>query len=856
MIHPEKIIPQENANENVIVLHKGWFICPAEIVTAQGSIISASEYSTKGWYPAIVPSTVLGALVKDGVYKHVFTGDNLKNIPAEQFKNPWWYRTEFKIPEKDLGKTIKLEFNGIIYSADIWFNGGLIANSDSVKGVYRLYEFNVSNLAKPGQTNVLAIKVIPPVPGDPSVGFVDWNPKPPDNNMGLWREVRLKISGDVSVNHPFIQSKVDLATLKSAELTVSAELLNNTGKNASGVLNGEIGRVKFSKKINLLPNEKKLVTFSPADFPQLKIENPRLWWTYNLGKPELYKLKLKFVSGKQISDISEIKFGIREVSDYINPEGFRGYKLNGKEIQILGGGWVDNLFLNEDYKNLQNQVQYVKLMGLNTIRLEGIWGETSRLFDLCDENGILIMAGWSCQWEWEDYLGKPADEFGGIKSPEDMNLIAESFKNQLEWLRNHPSIFLWLYGSDLIPRPELEKRYQSILQEVDPTRPYLASAGEHVSTITGKTAVKMRGPYDYVPPVYWWIDNQKGGAFGFNTEVGPGAEAPPIESIEKMIPRDHLWPIDSVWNFHCGKNTFSNLNNYNEAIANRLGTPDNLQDFSKKAQFINYENTRAMFEANIANKFKATGVIHWMLNASWPKLWWQLYDYYLMPAGAFFGTKKACEPVHILYDYGDGKIMALNNTINGQNNLTARIRVLNFDLTEKYLQNIPLNLSPGENKTLLQLPAISNLSKTYFIDLKLFSGRKIISSNFYCLSTKPDELDTAKATWSITPTSKYADLTELNKLEKVKLTVNSKFAGSGKKNEIEAEISNKSDKLAFQIVLSVTKGKNGGTVLPVFWEDNYFSLLPGEKRTIKGYFYKEDLNGKQPELKISGWNIY
>ena len=731
----------------------------------------------------------------------------------------------------------------------------MISNADSTKGVYQRFNFDVSDIVKSGEKNILAVEVFPPKPGEFSVGFVDWNPEAPDNNMGLWRDVKLKISGDVSINFPFVKSKINLKTLKSAELTVSTELLNNSNKKVSGVLTGEIGKIRFSKKINLAPSEKSLITFTPEDFPELKIENPRLWWTYNLGKPELYKLNIRFDIDGKTSDVSETKFGIREVSDYINEEGFRGYKLNGKKILILGGGWVDNLFLDSDKKNIKAQIEYVKQMGLNTIRLEGIWGENSNLFNLCDENGILIMAGWSCQWEWEVYLGRPVDDLGSIQSPEDIKMIVQSWEDQVKWLRNHPSIFLWLYGSDRIPQPDLEKKYQTILHKDDPTRPFLASAAEHLSTITGKTAVKMRGPYDYVPPVYWWNDKHNGGAFGFNTEVGPGAEVPPLESIKKMMPIDHLWPIDSVWDFHCGKNMFDNLNNYNEAMDKSLGMPSNLGEYCTKAQFINYDNTRAMFEANEANRYKSTGVIHWMLNAAWPKLWWQLYDYYLMPGGAFFGTKKACEPVHILFNYGNGKIIAVNNTIEPQNNLIVKVRVLNFDLTAEYSKDVSITLSPEESYQVLQIPALSNLSKTYFLDLKLYDGRKIVSSNFYCLSTKPNELDTAKTTWWITPSKEYADLTELNKLKTVHLTADSKFINLKGKDEVETELFNNTDKLAFQIVLSITKGKNGESVLPIFWEDNYFSLLPGEKRIIKGYFYKEDLKGKRPTINVTGWNI-
>ncbi len=843
------------AQNNLFPLHKNWFIQSSEKIIRDGATLSKPGYSTKEWYGAEVPSSVLGALVKDKVYKNVFVGDNLKNIPTEQFQKSWWYRTEFSLPKEIDKRFIKLEFDGINYRANIWLNGKQIANSEAAAGVYRMFDFDVTGIIKSDSKNVLAVEVFPPKKGEPTIGFVDWNQTPPDKNMGLWRGVNLKFSGDVSLKHPFVQSKIDLETLKSAELTVSVEVQNNSDKKVIGVLSSKIGEINFSKEVTLQANEKNLIAFTPQDFNQLKIKNPNLWWTHNLGKPFLYNLNLEFKISGKISDHSETKFGIREISDYVNEEGFRGYKLNGRKILILGGGWVDDLLLNNDYENLKTQINYVKEMGLNAIRLEGVWGTNSDLYDLCDEKGILMMVGWSCQWEWEEYIGKPADDFGAITTPEEIDLISKSFQDQVKWLRNHPGIFVWLYGSDKIPRPELENKYQSILKEDDPTRPSLASASDRESSVSGKTFVKMRGPYDYVPPVYWWTDKRFGGAFGFNTEIGPGAEVPPLGSIKKMMPKDHLWPIDSVWNFHCGKNNFSNLKTYNDEMEGRLGAAANLDDYCTKAQYLNYENTRSMFEANEANKYSATGVIHWMLNAALPKLWWQLYDYYLLPGGTFYGTKKANEPIHIFYNYGSNAVGVLNNTLQEQNDLTANIRVLNFDLTEKFSKTISVKLLPDQSLEVLKLPELNDLSKTYFVDLKLTNGKKNTSSNFYCLSTTKDVLDTANTSWFATPSKERSDLTELNKLKKVRLTVKQKFRSNEDKTFVEAEIVNTMDKLAFQIVLSIQKGESGESVLPIFLEDNYFSLLPGEKRIIKGYFYKKDLAGKKPVLKVSGWNI-
>jgi exo-1,4-beta-D-glucosaminidase len=245
-----------------------------------------------------------------------------------------------------------------------------------------------------------------------------------------------------------------------------------------------------------------------------------------------------------------------------------------------------------------------------------------------------------------------------------------------------------------------------------------------------------------------------------------------------------------------------------------------------------------------------------MYNSAWPKLWWQLYDYYLMPTGAFYGARKACEPVHILYNYGKREIVIVNNTLSGQDDLTAAIRVSNFDLTDKFSKELTVSLAPDESQRIFTLPDMARLSRTYFVDLRLFdkSGAPV-SSNFYCLSTKPDVLDEAKTEWFVTPAKDYADLTELNTLPPVQLKTSHRFSKEGAKDVVTVDLENPTSHLAFMVELRLLKDKSGASVLPIFWEDNYFSLLPGEKKTLRGSFSAEDLAGEKAVLKVTGWNV-
>jgi exo-1,4-beta-D-glucosaminidase len=844
------------ATPHHITLNSNWLLRSSADVASYGAALSTESFVPNGWYKASVPSSVLGTLVADGVYKDVFKGRNLDTIPDSLFQNPWWYRTVFHLPKKSAAANHAiLKFLGVNYRADIWLNGHLIADSDSVVGGFRQFEFDVTRFAVFGGTNVLAVKVYRPGPGAVTLGFVDWNPRPPDHDMGLWRPVEVQLSGDVSIDNPFVATRVDTATLKKAELTVSAEVMNLSPRGVSGTLRGNIGNVSFSQHMTLLPNERRTVVFSPASNTQLVFMNPKLWWTHDFGKPNLYSLHLEFTADGVVSDYIDLKFGIRQIDDYINPQGFRGFKLNGRKILIRGGGWADQMFLEQNRNKLRDQIDYAVNMHLNALRLEGFWGENDDLYKLCDENGILIMVGWSALWEWKPYFGKDVDEFGGLKSASDMELAAESFKDEIIWLRNHPSIFVWVYGSDKLPRPELETKYQSILAHYDSTRPFLGSAAEHVSTLTGPTAVKMRGPYDYVPPNYWFADTSYGGAFGFNTETGPGPQVPMLGSLKKMLSPDSLWPINSQWNYHCSRGEFGNLRRYNAAITGRLGEPNSIEDYERKAQYTSYETMRAMFEAFGALKFKSTGVIQWMYNTAWPKMWWQLYDYYLNPTGAFYGAQEACRPLHAVYDCADHKVYIVNSTLQAAKGLKLKVQVFNLGLKKIYEVDSAVDAPSNTSVVAIDVPGLSSLSETYFADLRLYDNGSLIDDNFYALSRKPDLLDWKNSTWYVTPDTSYADLTGLASLPEVKLAGKSQFVRKKASYDVDVTLHNPTDHLAFMVYLSVRKGPVGDAVLPVFWKSNYITLLPGETRTITGHFHAKDLDGTAPVVRVSGWNV-
>ncbi len=853
-------------------LKDGWFIRSADEANVDGATLSSTSTNWKDWVQVTVPSTVLGGLVEAGIYKDPFFADNLAKIPRAPFEVPWWYCNTFNVenynPEQE---QLRLFIDGINYRANIWLNGTRIGASDTLFGAFRQFVIDVSAQARTGE-NYLALEILPPQPRDFYMGFVDWAPTPPDHYMGIYREVRLRRSGKVSIDAPFVAPDVNLDNLQEATLKISTEVTNYSDQSKSVTISGKIESITVEKSIDLDPGQKTTISFIPSEFDQLIIKNPRLWWPNGLGEPALYTLDLELKENGTVIDNQTIRFGIRKVETYLNDSGVRGYKVNGREVLIKSGGWVDDLFLRYMPEKDAAQIRYVKEMNMNSLRFEGVWGNNHHIYDLCDESGILLMVGWSCQWEWPDYLGlemnvpeedqnlpinEGVDLYSVKLTPDEETLFSDYFRDQVKWLRNHPSIFVWAVGSDAMPKPSLEKKYLQTMTDLDPTRSLLVSAGEFTSEITGPSGMKMNGPYEYVPPIYWYEDKQLGGAFGFNSETGPGPQIPPVESIKKMIPEDHLWPpINYMWNYHSGRKDFNSVNVYLTALNNRYGTPENLDQLAYKAQLMNYEAIRPMFEAFVVNKPTATGVVQWMLNSPWPEFYWQLYDYYLMPTGAYFGTQKACQPLNLIYNYYDHKVYACNDLGYDIADYQARVRLFDFHSKVVYESSEPVSLMDNVSSPLLVLPPFDDKNAVYFLDLEFMNAQgEKVSNNFYWLAGKPDQLDWEQYFWYYTPQRQFADYTGLNNLDRVAIEASSEIIRKGSEWEIDIQLHNPGNKIAFFMELNLIGQSSQSSVLPVFWNENYVSLVPGESKKVTVNFYGKDLIGQEPAIQINGLNL-
>ena len=840
-------------------LREGWALQSNCKIQGSGETISTAGFNTEGWLPVTVPSTVLAGEVASGAQKDPYYSDNLRKIPGttypvgSNFSNlpmaadspyhcGWWYRKQFTVPARDRDRRIWLRFGGINYRANIWVNGKRIADSTQVAGAYRTYEFDISGNVLAGESNVVAVETFAPTETDLGINWVDWNPCPPDKSMGLWGPVEIVTSGPVSVRSPLVTTHLPDSSGTAADLTAYAELNNTSDHAVKGTVTAAVAGVRVKQDVELQAGEHKTIAFDPQQYSALHVKNPALWWPYQMGTPHLETATVTFEEGGRISDEQSVRFGIREITSELTEQGFRLFKVNRKPILIRGAGWSQDMLLRQDPKYLEQEFDLVKDMHLNTIRLEGKL-ETEHFFQLADEQGVLVMLGWCCCDQWEHW-----DKW----TAENHAVAAASLRSQMLRLRHHASLLVWLNGSDNPPPADVEKAYLDIEAETKWPNPTLSSASQAPTTVTGKSGVKMSGPYDYVAPSYWLTDtNRYGGAYGFNTETSPGPAIPTLSSLKNFIPPGNMWPPDDIWSLHYGGGGFKQLAVYNEALAATYGQANDLEDYLRVSQTMAYSGERAMFEAYGRNKYTSTGVIQWMLNNAWPSMIWHLYDYYLDAGGGYYGAKKACEPLHIQYSYDDHTVYVVNSEYHAADPMEASVTLYDAHMKKLFTQTAPV-VSPADSSVKALTIPDSNFgadSSLYFVELELKDrSGEAVSHNFYWIPAKATQFDWEKTDYTHTPAISHEDLTALRQLPKAQVEATLRLDKNG---EWVVLLRNRSKVLAFQVAVDAQEG-SGKDITPMPWSDNYLELSPGESRTITA---RPPKAGMEPRVVISGWNI-
>ncbi|AXC14159.1 Beta-galactosidase [Acidisarcina polymorpha] len=840
-------------------LREGWELQSGCKTPSQGDAISTAGFDAKGWSTVNVPSTVLAAQVASGEFKDPYYSDNLRKIPGttypvgDNFSNlpmaadspyrcSWWYRKQFNVPAAEKGSRLWLRFGGINYRANLWVNGKRIAEATQVAGAYRTYEFDVTESALPGKTNVVAVETFAPTETDLGINWVDWNPCPPDKDMGLTGAVDLVSSGPVTVRSPLVVTHITGSDGAAADLTAYVQLHNASTEAVKGNVLATIAGVSLKQAVELQPGEDKEILFDPQTYPELHLKHPALWWPYQMGSPHLETASVSFVTAGKVSDEQSVRFGIREVTSELTDKGFRLFKVNGKPILIRGAGWSQDMLLRENPQHLEQQFRLVEDMHLNTIRLEGKL-ETEHFFQLADEQGILVMLGWCCCDQWEHW-----DKW----TAENHAVSTASLRSQMLRLRHHASLLVWLNGSDNPPPADVEKTYLDVESQTRWPNPILSSATQAPTTVTGKSGVKMTGPYDYVAPSYWLTDaNRYGGAYGFNTETSPGPAIPTLSSLKKFIPASNIWPPDDIWSLHYGGEGFKKLTVYNEALEASYGPAKDLDDYLRVSQTMAYTGERAMFEAYGRNKYTSTGVIQWMLNNAWPSMIWHLYDYYLDAGGGYYGAKKACEPLHVQYSYDDHSVFVVNSDYHSAGKLNVSVELYDLHMQKLYSQQATVVPESDSSVKALTIPQeqFSDKSPIYFVELLLKDAQgATVSRNFYWVPSKLTEFAWEKTDYTHTPAVSHEDLTALRQLPKTKIESSLQVEKDG---TWRVNLHNPSTALAFQVSVDAVDA-TGQDMSPMPWSDNYVELMPGETRTLSA---KPPAANAGASIVVSGWNI-
>lgn len=838
-------------------LDENWKAKRASDVLIDGNELTSLKFNPEGWIDAVVPGTVLTTLLHNRLVPDPFFGLNNNLIPdiydTGRDYYTYWFYNEFELPDVGEGQEVWLNFRGINYFADIFLNGKRV-NTSTHKGMFLREKYLVTQYINKGKANRLAVRVAPPDPagnaaagqgGDGTIGrnvamqFTagwDWICPVRDRNTGIWDQVNIEITGSADIRNPLVETRVPGTRIPGdnqapAFVSTSVELKNASSRIINGILRLEFDKQKVSINAILDPGEEK--EFS---FPEIKVENPDLWWPNGMGGQPLYKMKIDYVEqdGKKC-DSEIVTFGIRETSNYFDKQiTAQVFSVNGQKIFIKGGNWIaSDALLRLTKERYDAEIRHHAGMNMNMIR---VWGggltERPEFYEACDKYGILVWQDiWitgDCNGEWNDPLKKES-QARRKAYPDDHNLFLESLVDQIKMLRNHPSLYLWCGGNETYPPPDiLQALEKDIFPKYDPSR-YFLDMSTSPKLMTNKIGGVGDGPYGIREPEKIFTER----SFPFNPETG-SIGIPNYDGLIKFIPEDELIPPQSPrasgsWSYH----KYLPLMDFPD----RYGKVKDMRDFCMKAQLVSYEQYRALQEAFNHKMWDwYTGMLVWKNQNPWTALRGFFYDYYLDYTGGYFGYKHGAAPVHIQLNLNDSVVCALNQTVKDFNNITASVTL--YDLHGKPLSENTKTLSlKAHNLVLLDkvtLPG-AKTEEVYFLKLILSEKDKVIDENLYWLSNRPKSYE------------------KLNELAKVTLKTD---INKTVDNKVIINVSNPGNETAFFIRLKINN-QDKELVLPVFFTENYFTLLPGENRQVELDISGACNKNESGELKlvVEGWNI-
>lgn len=826
---PVQPAPSQDLAAQGAELAESWSILSAMFNASTPEELSSAGHSAPGWLPAIVPGTVLATYLAAGAIPDPFYGNQQEQISEAFFThNDFWYRNTFHVSDDCRGRRLWLVFEGINWKADVYLNGTQLG---SIAGAFIRTRFDITRTAILGGENCVAVlihQVDHPGPVQhkilggqyrnggvlgldsptflASIGW-NWLPTIRGRNIGIWNHVRFETSGDVVLEDPWVITETLAHDNSRASLISKTGLRNRSDSVTTCVLALTFGKSHFSQRITLQPGESRSVEIGKQHWPALDIPDPSLWWPNGYGEPTLHTLDISVQCGGMPSDEESVKFGIRKF-DYRTDAGILDIYVNHCRILCRGGNWgMDQGMLMCDRDGYDLRIRMHQDMNLVMIRnWVGMVGR-DEFYEACDRYGILV---------WDDFwLANPVDG----PDPSDHAMFMSNALDRIRGIRHHASLALYCGRNEGEPPPDIDAGLRRATAQLDGTRFYIPDSASGL--VTG------HGPYDNQDPA--WYFEHRGGTF--HSEQGIVC-VPPAESMRAMMPTGSLWPISDMWAIHDYQDPRAVL--YTQRIEQRYGPPVDIDDYCRKAQLFNLETAKAIYES--LQSHQGSGQLIWMTQAAWPALICQLYDYSFEQTGAYFGAKTACRPVHILWDQFAGVVKVANNTPHPQHGLLAEAWIYDLNGKVRWHKQVALNVASANAQECFPLEIPGGVTPVFFVKLLLRSNSRAISDNFYWAPLRNE------------------DCTLLNQLPQVNLDAVARHI-TEEKNEILATISNSGSTIAVAIRLKLVAHANGKRILPTMYDDNYFSLLPSEKRHIAIRFPQRSHIDEPHQIQMEGWNI-
>jgi len=804
------LMPMIAFGSNVTSLNgNDWYLQQAQLLYEKPEQISSASYNVAAWLRAKVPGTVLEPYVAAGVYPDPCYADNMNAIPDEFFSgNDFWYRKSLAGISKLKGKRYFINFKGINWKSDIYFNGKLLGK---INGAFQRADFEITDLIAVNQQNVLAVLVhhidnwqpgkakvtrkylgAPTTNGDlsgyDSPAFLaasgwNWLPIVRGRNTGIWNDVTLTECGNVSIHDSWVNSRLALPDTTKAVLTVTTTLKNHSNKELNGELKVSFAGKTISLAVQIGAGQSKEIELNARQFSELNVRNPKLWWPNGYGAQHLYEAEVSFVESNVVTDRQHFQFGIREITPKVKNNILFLY-CNGERILVRGGNWgLPEVMLRCDSAGYNLRVRLHKEANLNMIRN---WvGQTGHeaFYNACDKYGILI---------WDDFwLANPVD--GPV--PNDTAMFMSNVRDKIKWVRKHASVALYCGRNEGLPPAALDSAMNKATKTLDGSRLYLSESAKGI--------VSGLGPYD-VRPVKWYFENR---GFTFHSELGIIA-FPEAESMRRMLPEKYWWPINNMWAIHDYQ--WGRSEKFSNIISARYGSPESMEDYCRKAQLLNYESAKAMFECLQSNQ--GSGVLLWMSQSAWPSMICQLYDYYFEYTASYFAVKKACRPVHVLFDPRNNEIRLINNTSKKLKPTVVKAVLynLNGEKTGQQTAKVTVDATSAKSCFVLNKPATGEVQ---FLKLEAVTGDASPIDNFYWLADTNEQC------------------MALNKMPEAKPEIKHKLEVEQNEVKVSVILRNGTDHLSLLNTLKIKTGK-GESILPVFFSDNYVSLVPGESKEI------------------------